>query len=725
MFRKNFAAITAALTLPFVLALTLLFAACPMPDDPSPGPFLEVPVISGVTGADGKLAINWGAVQDASSYDIYINAASEGENPPSTAAGNVTGLTAEINRDSAGTSLANSAEYYIWVRARNSATTSDYSARASGIPFKVSFTGYYRSGYGDGIEINGSSLSAYDDANKTVSYAGTIVYNNETAGILIIQITDGGTWGKTVGSYYAVAYELPSGNGLRQAAAYKEGGKNEGVGSLAEAIAEYTKENGYFSPPGGSLPDYVFAPTPPSALVVAGIDGKLVVSWTPVSGVDSYEVYLGTGDTPPATATKTVNTLFAELDGTNDTPYKVWIKAVKGGVKSDFSAVATGTPKAFAIPFTGYYKDPNWGDGFEISGNSFYSYMDGAKALAYAGTIVENVQFSSSSGVLIIKITDAGAWGKIVGNYYAVSYEVLDDQNVKEASASSEDYENPINNGLSTMAEAIAEYTAAKGYYGYFPAYPKYPGIYLGNLEGNWVNNSDFSWVVTISGDSYTDSSAKYAGTIVETSPSFVTSGIIYIHLTDAGTLSGTAGQYYAIAWRNKSSGNIEFAGANTQAYTDLSEAKNNLVAGPTYSQFYGYSYHDVDFLKGSWSTEDDDYESFVVITDYSYAQYMEQEDPDYLLFAGTIEEITDTTATEGFIYIKYTRVGDMGDWSDCVPGKYYAVRWINIGDGTITLIPAYKYQGLLEETSLTRAKGEFTVSNGYFDDDEAVFEQE
>jgi hypothetical protein len=725
MFRKNFTVIPAVFMLLFV-SMALLFTACPQLTDSSPGWALEAPVNTAVIGGDRKLTVSWNAVQSADSYDIYVKLKGEDENPPSTAAMSVTGFSGIINKDSEGTALVNGNEYYVWVRARNSTGASGYGVRVSGIPFSVPFAGYYRSVYGDGIEINNGSFSAYDNESKTVSYAGTIVYNDESSKILIIKITDAGTWEKTAGYYYAIAYEVNGANVSASSATSTDWAApvNKGLPTLAEARSEYTAANGYFDISG----DYVLTPTPPAAPVVAGINGKLIVSWEAVPGADEYELYMGIGDTIPGTATVTVATSFAELSGTNGTSYNVWIKTVRGTVKSDFSPPATGKPNAFVIPFAGYYKDPNYSDGFEISDDSFYAYGDGTKTLSYAGTVVENVQSSSNSGVLIIRITIAGSWGKTVGSYYGIAYQDFSGPDVKESSATSADWTAPVNNGLPSLAEAVAEYTVANGYYGYFGSYTKQSGIYLGTLEGNWANPSDITQIVTIGGDTYTytNSSVQYGGTIIETTPFFETAGIIYIRLTSiSGSSFGTAGQYYAIAWRNKCGKNIEFASANAQGYADLNEAKNNLVNNPVYSLFTDTPLLDLGFLKGSWSTEDDDYESFVVITNYSYAQYTMMEDPGYLLFSGTIEEITDTTATHGFIYIKYSSLGNMGDWEDCDPGKYYAIRWINNNDGTITLIPAYKYSGVLEKDTLAGAKAEFTVAAGYFTDDEAVFEPE
>ncbi len=68
-----------------------------------------------------------------------------------------------------------------------------------------------------------------------------------TSGYLVILISDPGTWGKTADSYYAIHWKNLSGSLVAAASAYKVGGAhNKGMETLAEALAEYTVENGYY-----------------------------------------------------------------------------------------------------------------------------------------------------------------------------------------------------------------------------------------------------------------------------------------------------------------------------------------------------------------------------------------------------------------------------------------------------------------------------------------------
>ena len=84
------------------------------------------------------------------------------------------------------------------------------------------------------------------------------------------------------------------------------------------------------------------APSAPN--VIAG-DGNLLVTWMPVTGAQSYEVYIDTNQSPPAKPVRTVQATTVYLDGlTNKTSYFVWIKAVNNFGSSDHSFRTRGIP---------------------------------------------------------------------------------------------------------------------------------------------------------------------------------------------------------------------------------------------------------------------------------------------------------------------------------------------------------------------------------------------
>ncbi len=117
-------------------------------------------------------------------------------------------------------------------------------------------TGYWKSGYGDGFSLyrteSGTlSFAQYDDAQKNVSFSGTVVNDPDLwgeKGALTVKIVDGGTWLKTVDEYVVVRWQSLGEDTVEQAVAYStdSGADNDGLPTAAEAEAEYTVANGYF-----------------------------------------------------------------------------------------------------------------------------------------------------------------------------------------------------------------------------------------------------------------------------------------------------------------------------------------------------------------------------------------------------------------------------------------------------------------------------------------------
>lgn len=129
------------------------------------------------------------------------------------------------------------------------------SCDLAGSKSEDSLKGYWKSSYEDGFEIYYENLDLkykqYDNAAKTVSFAGNVVNNPDltaSSGYIIIKITDGGTWGKTVNAYYACHWKEFTGDTVKGSAAFKVGGtNNDGMPTAEAAAAEYTVENGYYT----------------------------------------------------------------------------------------------------------------------------------------------------------------------------------------------------------------------------------------------------------------------------------------------------------------------------------------------------------------------------------------------------------------------------------------------------------------------------------------------
>lgn len=80
-------------------------------------------------------------------------------------------------------------------------------------------------------------------------------------------------------------------------------------------------------------------------------------------------------------------------------------------------------------------------------------------------------------------------------------------------------------------------------------------------------------------------------------------------------------------------------------------------------------------------------------------------------LYSITVEEISWTSDTEGFIYGKYTE----NTWTPSDVDKYYAVSFKDLTDTTISIAGAYHSEYGSSADSLDDAKTKFTIDNGSF----------
>lgn len=87
----------------------------------------EPPGAAVVTPGDSQLILQWGAVNYASSYEVWFNTS---DNPVEAVqhGGGITETSYTI------TELENNTEYYIWLKAKNSSGVSDFSQAATGTP---------------------------------------------------------------------------------------------------------------------------------------------------------------------------------------------------------------------------------------------------------------------------------------------------------------------------------------------------------------------------------------------------------------------------------------------------------------------------------------------------------------------------------------------------------------------------------------------------------------
>jgi hypothetical protein len=248
-----------------------------------------------VTGTDSGLEVSWPVVPGATGHDLYYS--DTAQPTPETAAitegVTITGTTATI------TGLTKGTAYNVWVRAKDASRTGAWVYQSTGTPEALAFpvAGYFKGDYipwDDGIGFSASHFYQYDDGGLGISYSGDIVKHipigeDGKAGRIIIKITEPGSWGKTTGNYYAIAYKdygystSTKTTNIQTSSAYKkEGGQNNGVSTIAEAVTEYTSEAGYFATYGNyrKLRDEV--PQADAGLTLTGLEG----AWSGKDGED-------------------------------------------------------------------------------------------------------------------------------------------------------------------------------------------------------------------------------------------------------------------------------------------------------------------------------------------------------------------------------------------------------------------------------------------------------
>jgi hypothetical protein len=359
MFKKNFWAKPAFL-LPVLLAAALL-AGCPGPTDPvTPQPPAK-PVITSVTPGDTSLTVTWGAASEATSYEVYYHTSN-------TTTGATKFATEPTGTSVTITGLNNDTLYYVWVKAKNSGGSSDFSQSMSGTPTDIpaDLDRYFQSlpwsaayaYYDDGFTVDSSAKTFYyyGDSTFDKKWGGPIVKIVEEDGayIMIVEITEAtGDWSPPpeTGKYFAAAYKNLTSFAVNFNTPFKVGGNNTGTTTIGEAVSEYTIANGYFD----YLSTTLYYPHTASAITLASLQGDWVTE-----------------------------------DLTDDPDYFIQIKGTK---------------------LTEWLDD----------GDGVYDVSDDSGMLAELGDIVDHTDTSQNSGVLYVKII-ASDMGFNADKYIAVAW---------------------------------------------------------------------------------------------------------------------------------------------------------------------------------------------------------------------------------------------------------------------------------------------------------------
>lgn len=258
-----------------------------------------------VTGGTNQLTVSWSAVIGASAYEVWINTIND--NITATKYGSdFTVTTCTI------TGLTNGTTYYIWLKAKNSGGSSDFSSSTNatvapgepGTPLVIAGTNQLTVSWPvvTGASVYEVWINTVNDNASATKYGGDVTAANCT-------IT-----GLANGTTYYVWLKAKNSAGT------------SGISSPA---------NGTVTPGAPGTP-----------VIISGVGNQLTVSWTAVTGATTYEAWYNTVN-DPGSATKLgidVAGTSCNITGlTSSTTYYIWLKAKNSAGTSGFSSYASQT----------------------------------------------------------------------------------------------------------------------------------------------------------------------------------------------------------------------------------------------------------------------------------------------------------------------------------------------------------------------------------------------
>jgi fibronectin type 3 domain-containing protein len=271
----------------------------------------QAPSTPTVSIGDEQITVIWAAVEGATTYEIWL------------AMVNNSAIAAKHGEDVSGTSvtltgLANGTTYYVWVKAKNSVGTSEFSPAASGIP-SIPIT-----------VPQAPSTPTISIGNGQITVTWTAVQGAEKYEVYIDTMQNPpASPEKTVLSTTTVLTDLT----------------NRTVYYVwVKAVNEHGSSD--FSPRARGIPwpANTVPAVPGRPFIIPGIN-QLTVTWEENGGASSYEVYINKTTTTPSTPAVTSDKTSAVINNLeNGVIYYIWVRAVNSAGKSAYSPVEAGTP---------------------------------------------------------------------------------------------------------------------------------------------------------------------------------------------------------------------------------------------------------------------------------------------------------------------------------------------------------------------------------------------
>jgi fibronectin type 3 domain-containing protein len=334
---------------------------------------LAAPQNVSLTPGNGKITVQWDAVDGASSYKVYY---SVGTTPPAEAAQTVTGTSVTLE------GLSNGATYNVWVQAVNNGGGGVLSERAQlaltlAAPQNVSLTpgngsltasweavtlaDSYKVYYGTTSTrpqeaeqtVTGTSVTIESLSNGATYYVWVQAANMGGGGVLSeraqlaltlaapqnVSLTPGNgkitvQWEAVNGAssykvYYSVSTTQPA------EAAQTVTGTSVTIEGSSNGTTYYVWVQAANMGGGGTVSEraqLTLTLDAPQSITLSAGDGRLTASWEAVTLADSYKVYVSDTTTRPADATQTATGTSAVVSGLSNNPtYHVWVQAVNAG----------------------------------------------------------------------------------------------------------------------------------------------------------------------------------------------------------------------------------------------------------------------------------------------------------------------------------------------------------------------------------------------------------
>lgn len=281
----------------------------------------EAPGAARVTPTDSQLTLEWDAVEGAVAYEVWYS-----ETNDSSTAAEVTADTDPTDLSCVITGLSNGTPYYVWLKAKNTAGTSDFGEVSSGTPEEAL------------VAPVAPGAPIVTGSDSQLSLAWTAV-DGATAYEVWYSETDNST------SATEFTGDADS-TDLSCVITGLENGTEYYIWLKAKSTAG---TSGFGEVASGTPEEALIAPVAPGASVVTRRDGQLSLTWSSVDGATWYEVWINDEDAPAMALVPTggdhVTGASFVVDGlANGTKYYVWIVACNPAGNSDFGEVASGTP---------------------------------------------------------------------------------------------------------------------------------------------------------------------------------------------------------------------------------------------------------------------------------------------------------------------------------------------------------------------------------------------